>query len=86
MQYLPLETYINISYFKNKYILHLSPLFDFPLIAMNFEDGITRPIKCGNGMLKAYFLKGTFHNGYTAGTKIESSPNLNTSNDLSDIC
>ena len=53
---------------------------------MNFEDGITRAMKCGEGVLKVHFLKGTSHNGYTAGRKFESSLNLNTSNDLSEIC
>ena len=33
---------------------------------MNFEDGITRAMKCGEGVLKVHFLKGTSHNGYTA--------------------
>ena len=53
---------------------------------MNFEGGIARPMKWGQGALKEYFLKGTSHNGYTVGKKFESFPNLNTSNDLSDIC
>ena len=45
-------------------------LFGFLLIALNFEDGVTRPMKCGEDVLKAYFLKGTSHNGYTAGKNL----------------